>query len=728
MTKRRPLALGAAATIGFGSLFFAAPALAEDQAQAPDTDQIENLVTEALVDEETSTDLKLTEEEDQGVEEFIASAEAQDLPIVAVGKTGAGALAVVTSEPLPEASVEAQAIRNLAEPIAGDNASVEIIDDRVTQVLEPYAATDVVGGAPYLIFDGGEPAYYCSIGFSAWTPGGDPAVLTAGHCAGDAGTLDVTQRALPSEQPAAGGQGAAAPIGALGNFGYVQFGGPGNADAQDRTKWPDDPTSVDSAASYDLAAVDGISGDLQPLPEVTDWTTGGSDDLSASTRQITGVGDPVVGDISKSGRTTGKTDGVVVADDLTDGYALIRASNEPGDNRARWVRGFSSTLQSAGGDSGGAVYQGETAVGIVSGGDDNFTWSASLTDIPEELSGYAVQLHIDAPAAPSQEKVGSGSTITADAPEGATRVFVDGEERPVEDGQYTFTAPESYGDASVELVAGNAGFDRSETTVYEFEVGLAKPTVNAVDQDSSDVTVTGTGVPGAEVTATIDDREGTTETATVGENGEWSVEYDLEVGEYTVTATQEADGETSDEQSASVIVRPAEPEITSIIPGQEFENANAPAGVSGTGSPGAKVTLDLTQSETTSAMVDGAKDTVNVENDGTWSFNFEGALKAGSYTLSVTQTENEVASYEATVSFVVLAAPNDADANGGDAGGAADGADNGGEDGDAGTDDGDLANTGAGSMLPFALGAVLLLAAGGGAILIAQRRQAGAEL
>ncbi|GAA2177314.1 hypothetical protein GCM10009847_02710 [Leucobacter tardus] len=705
MTKRRPLALGAAATIGLGSLFFAAPALAEDA--APGTDQSEEVGS--------------SQESGSAVAQKMSDAELLDaagIDRILGSSASAEGVKLFTTEAAEDAGSD-EAIEELLNREGAD----ELFE--LTGPLEPIAQNDVVGGAGYL-FQTPTSAAACSIGFTAWSPEGDPALLTAGHCA--EGSSPATSRSTPSSDPANGGDGGELLDGApLGNFGAYQFGGVNGANEDG------DPLGTD------VAVIDDINESFDLKPAVTDWSTASSDDLSAGAIEVTGVGTVAVGDtVQQSGRTTGGNSGkVLIANDW------LPVEDDAGN---RYVRGFAAEIPVDGGDSGGAVMSGGNAVGIASakgtlrnngtGEEIKILWAADIQNALGQTDGYAVQLHIDAPSAPSATKVGAGATITGEAPAGATRVFVDGEERPVENGQYSFVAPEEYGDASVELVAANSGFDRSESTVYEFEVGLAKPMVNAVDQDSSDVTVTGTGVPGAQVTATIDDPEGTIETATVGENGDWSVNYDLEVGEYTVTATQEADGETSDEQTASVIVRPIEPKITSIAPGQEFENAQAPAGVSGTGIPGAKVTLDLTQSETASAMVDGANETVDVQPDGTWSVNFEGAVGAGSYNLSVTQTENEVASYETTVSFVVLAAPNDTDANGGggdngaaDAGGAADGGDNGtGGDDEAGTDDGDLANTGAGSMLPFALGAVLLLAAGGGAILIAQRRQAGAEL
>src|SRR5699024_4718372 len=124
--------------------------------------------------------------------------------------------------------------------------------------------------------------------------------------------------------------------------------------------------------------------------EVTDWTTAEEDDLSLSTTPVESISDPVVGEtVSKSGRTTGKTSGTVttgVDDDMP--YAAVTA---------RIAHGFEVTADSGvcsqEGDSGGAVYQGETAVGVISGGtaDGGMGWVADLNNSLEK-SGVDFQL------------------------------------------------------------------------------------------------------------------------------------------------------------------------------------------------------------------------------------------------------------------------------------------------------------------------------------------------
>src|SRR5699024_11369131 len=98
---------------------------------------------------------------------------------------------------------------------------------------------------------------------------------------------------------------------------------------------------------------------------ITDWTSADSDDLSKSTTDITEVGAHEEGAISKSGRTTGKTDGEVLPRSEYD-YDYQNVGG-------RWVHGIGVTSPadepfSEPGDSDGGVYQGDTAVGVIAAG------------------------------------------------------------------------------------------------------------------------------------------------------------------------------------------------------------------------------------------------------------------------------------------------------------------------------------------------------------------------
>nr|WP_240518417.1 LPXTG cell wall anchor domain-containing protein [Brevibacterium aurantiacum] len=220
----------------------------------------------------------------------------------------------------------------------------------------------------------------CSTGFAGWDASGNQIVLTAGHCAVEAdgetqtGILDMEK---PSIAEAAGGEGfKQAGVGAPGTWGFHQYGSEITTDGR----------VVDENKAIDFAVVNVADG-FTNKAEVTDWTTASSDDLSKSTTKITEVGSETPGAaIQKSGRTTGVTEGTVVNDPEAFEYANIGG---------RAVHGFEvtdgETRFSDHGDSGGAVYQGDTAVGVISGGPEagGWSWVADL-DNSLEKSGKTI--------------------------------------------------------------------------------------------------------------------------------------------------------------------------------------------------------------------------------------------------------------------------------------------------------------------------------------------------
>lgn len=721
MTKRRPLALGAAATIGFGSLFFAAPALAEE---APKSD------SSTEIPEATSLPAEADAADYSAINTADAFETATGGDAVAVDGSSASGLILIADK----ATKDEEKVQDYAEAVAA--GEVEGVDKIVFgSPAIAYADTDLVGGAGYLL-DVPQGTSACSIGFPAWGPDNEPALVSAGHCTGDGAATNLEQ-SKPSVEPANGGQGFESNgTGPLGAFGFYRFGGPGNTNGEDG-----DPTSSD------ISIIDVTNDNLDLVAGVTDWTTADSDDLSASVQEITGVANPAEGAVSKSGRTTG----------FTSGDTTVTFQNANGEDEdvvildgwiqidGRWVHGFLSDAGGAPGDSGGAVIQGDKAVGLVSGGpeDGSFLWSTRLADALELVEGdYEVAVHVDTPTLESPadgDTVAPGSDIVIGVPSNADQIGVStapnsGEAIPVEGDQVVLTAPEEEGSVTYSI---NATSGKSSSGILEFTLNVEAPALAAPaitsPEDGATVEppvdeITGTGVDGATVTLT-GDVEGE---ATV-ENGEWTIPADLtEEREYTVSATQTADGETSSATTSTFTVEapeedqtPIAPTITSIGNGDVFGSDDAPSGVSGMGIEGAQVDVTLEGVEYDAAAANSA-DTAAAfavgQNDAEWTVDFGEQLAPGEYTVTATQTTDGGTSAPTTVSFEVTGA--DEPGTGG-----ADGGDNGtGGDDEAGTDDGDLANTGAGSMLPFAIGAVLLLAAGGGAILIAQRRQAGTEL
>lgn len=697
MTKRRPLALGAAATIGLGSLFFATPALAEESSDATQNTKISE-VQEAPAP--TKTPVAPEPEAAISTDQIIDSAAAfqaatGELP-VAAGANSANELVILADK-------DAKTDEVLAYAEAAENGEVQ----GVSQILFgakaiAYADTDVVGGAGYLM---GEGSFACSVGFSAWGPERTPAVFSAGHCTDDGG-FSETALSKPSVEPAVGGDGyVLSDAGALGNYGFYRFGGPGNT-----TGAEDDPTSTD------ISVIDITNDALTTLPEVTDWSTASSDDLSEGTIPVYDVANPVSGDVSKSGRTTGFTSGDTtvtledgqgnpVSGEILDGYLQVDG---------RWVHGFISDAGGAPGDSGGAVIQGNNAVGLVSGGpeDGSWLWATRLQDALEFTGGYEVALDIDAPVVTSPANNGNvqpGAEITGTVPANATELTIStapssGESIPV-DGTFSLTAPSEPGTYTYSLTATN-GMSRSETTehvVVVDELALAKPGINVVDAEGPKVTLSGTGVAGAEIngdvtasTSAVARAAGVSFSATVGTDGTWSAKVELDAGTYTVSATQTVGDQTSSAGTAELTVRPVAPVITSIAEGSSFAAEKAPTKISGAGVDGATISLAL-GNEAFSATVE----------NGEWTIDFGGALAAGDYSAVAVQTVNDVDSAATSVNFSVLAAPAAPTTPG---------------------NDGDLATTGGAPLMPLGIAAFAMLLVGGAVTLAMARRKKTTEV
>lgn len=686
---RRPLALTAATTIALGGLFFATPAYAES---APADEPTQAGAAEGS-----------TSAEDAPSAETIKTAD--DAGVVAWGTNANGAPVVVVVDE-GDAADTAEIDAFAAEAFEADAAEPVIVE--IASAPKSYAEGDVVGGQGYLV--GGA----CSFGFAAWSPSGAPAMLSAGHCA-----LGETESnlSIPSQEPAVGGPGFVAedPIVNFGSFGFSQFGGPGNSEGYDNTiPLPDQDFT-------DISVIDvNTANGYNPLPEVTDWSTATDSvySLADSTIAITSVGDPVLGSVSKSGRTTGYTTGEIVeTNDPDTTHILDGWSNIDG----HIVRGFSSNVLAGPGDSGGAVFQGNTAVGLISGGTEadadnpQWTWSTLLTDALPYTDGYTVALHLDAPvvtAPASGSTVEVGATVTGTAPGAeSVEVTVGGETSTVAvaDGAFSFTAPGELGEHAYTLTSVN-GFNTSESTAYSLTVEAAPTPAPAITSpaDGSAVvdavtSVSGTGVPGAAVVVTI---AGTDHETTVDGSGNWVVDgLDLTYGSHTISVVQTANDNTSDAATSAFDIVMAAPVVTSITNGTVFPHNEGPATLEGTGVEGATVTVELTGTEP-AAFADSGEFTATVV-DGAWTVDFGAALTPGTYTVAATQSLNDVLSAPASLAFEVVAAP----APGGDGGNA------------GGGGDGELAVTGGDMIVPLSASAGALVLLAGGITLMTLRRR-----
>ncbi|MFE7226184.1 Ig-like domain-containing protein, partial [Nocardioides sp. NPDC057577] len=234
----------------------------------------------------------------------------------------------------------------------------------------------------------------------------------------------------------------------------------------------------------------------------------------------------------------------------------------------------------------------------------------------------------DTPAIEGTGNPGDTITVIIDGdPVGETTVNPDGTwtftpTEPLEDGDHTITATatDPLGNTSGE---SNAVIITVDTTAPEAPE-ITSPTDGDSTGDTTP-TIEGTGEPGATVTVEIDGRE--IGTAVVQPDGTWSLEVTdpLAVGDHTVEAVQtDPAGNASPATTVDFTVTPPAPVITSP---QDGDNVDDTPAVSGTGQPGATVTV----------QVDGEDvDTVPVGEDGTWSTTLP-ALACGEHTLTATQ-------------------------------------------------------------------------------------------
>lgn len=599
-----------------------------------------------------------------------------------VAKDGSGNVVVYTTAEQSQLEGEAKSF-------------VETSSNVVVKKVGPIKAAatdDLVGGAGYLSPAGGRSVALCSVGFTGWSPEGDPAVITAGHCNAD-GTLTESLLSLPSGDPAGGGADDNSDIddrAPLGTLAFSQFGGPGNSAGANG-----------DTSSVDIATIDVTNTDLDLLPEITDWTTASSEDLSASTTDVRAIGAAQVDQqASKSGRTTGLTSGTVTA---VEGWMQVAEEND-----VRWVYGFAvegAPETVLGGDSGGAVFQGTTAVGVVSGGNEagDFLWAADLQAGLAQTGGYSVAVKIDAPALTTPAEggsVGVGGAISGTAPVGTTLKVTpasgDTFDVPVDAaGAWSFPAPDKLGVFTFALRAVN-GFNESASVDASVEVKAEAPVISTPADASiveNEVTsISGTGLPGATVTLAGD----VTGSAKVAADGTWAVEVDLGIGRYALTATQARDGETSAEARAAFVVAPSAPTITGIENGATYTGAAVPTSISGTGIDGATITVTLNDATVGETTV----------KDGRWSIVLKDTLGEGAYAVVATQTVDGVSS-SSSVGFSVAVepapspSPSATPAPGGNPGGG---------------NGGGLAVTGVADQAPLAWGAVALLLGGFGAL------------
>ena len=259
-----------------------------------------------------------------------------------------------------------------------------------------------------------------------------------------------------------------------------------------------------------------------------------------------------------------------------------------------------------------------------------------------------------APRAPVVQTPPDGSstsdrtpTVTGTAEAGSTvEIFIDGGSigttRTTAAGTWTKDAPQlSEGTHTVYAVAVDAaGNDSPRSNENDFRIDATTPKAPVITgpADGSvimDTTpaITGTAEPNAEVTLTIDG--GSPVTVTADGSGNWTYQVPTALSEgtpHTVTATQtDAAGNTSPADTSTFTVdatAPAAPVIVTPTGGSTTDDPTPT--ISGTGEPGAEVTV------TVGGQSLGP---VPVGEDGNWSVTVGSDLADGDYTAVASQTD-----------------------------------------------------------------------------------------
>ena len=691
------LALAAATALGLGGAFVAGPAAAD----APKTLKVQ---TEAQMQEAVDTylagdDGKLPEEIGQ------IGFKANTLHIGAVEKTAA------------------------VEELAKKYGNVDVQVGPEFASFEAQGKRDLVGGAGYITKapHGPEGAGgACSTGFAGWDRSGNQVVITAGHCAeeldDDANSLGeapLWDMELPSSAEAAGSeQSELAGVGAPGSWGKHQFGYVSDADA---------PPVGSEAEAIDIASINVASG-FTTKSEVTTWDDSAieAEDLSLKTVPVNTIGNPTRGAaVTKSGRTTGVTQGTVAPAEGELDYANVSGHLVHGMKVLPDGEAFSAP-----GDSGGAVYQGETAVGVISGGNGSFSW---VSDLKYSLDQAGIDFQLTKPddgnddenadaQADGENADAQADGENADAQADGDEVNANSDENADNNGSSSAEGNDANEDAKGNADGGSAaegkdsdGADNADGTDDEADSdsdGDEKPEAPKVGDQTvvEGGKITGKAAPNAEVkltwkpaganagSAQAAPAEGTV-TVKTDADGNFSAEAPAEAGDYNYTAVVNANGQTSAATQFVVTVEaeeaPAERNLTvdpKEISASDFVKEDKGVQITAEGfEEGEQVSLEVVAGPDN---VEGITLEETADADGVVGFSIYGTSASnpeaylGKYDLEVTganDTEDEEA---LTGSFEVVA---DEDGNGG----GDDGDDNGNDDGNGDGGGSDLPRTGA---------------------------------
>jgi hypothetical protein len=299
---------------------------------------------------------------------------------------------------------------------------------------------------------------------------------------------------------------------------------------------------------------------------------------------------------------------------------------------------------------------------------------------------------------------GLGATISAEVDPGVYYLAIDG----VGAGNPANATPANAGGYSDYGSLGNYTLSGAAAELVIEPIVIDTPADGTDVTGGADIDVTGTATPGASVSLTVGGE--VVDTVEADSEGAWSgAVVANEYGNTEIGASQTVTGISIPETDTVTVTAPVgAPTVTGPVNGSTTDDTT-PALV-GSGIPNATVTVTVTRADGTTAS-----GTAVVNADGVWTVTLPGALAAGDYTVTATQTINGVTSAvsEAIEFTVSAAAPTTPGGSGG---------------GD-GSGDGDLAATGGDfDAVPLTLLVAGLLMAVGAAAFFSVRARRGVSL
>ncbi|SLM88563.1 S1 family peptidase [Brevibacterium yomogidense] len=665
-TGKRFVALSAAVAIGLGGVALTVPAMAANEAP-----------------------------EELAAAVAMAAEKSDQIAAVGYNANRDVVVQVVEGSGISAASDELKPVTAFAKSEDSKKVLVEEIPNGYSEVN----AEDVVGGAGYAVPKGGPNYGLCSFGFPATGPGGEEAIITAGHC-GEVGEDVLLEKPSQSNAGANDYHNPERPFELLksepiGSFTHSEFGEtPIDIDDPEAG----DPSLYNPASTQDFGVITLEDDTVTTHPEVTDWTTAQGDDLSASTKPVAGVHNVTTDDIGKeiwrSGRTSGMQSGPIPSDEneggiggIVDGYSVVPLPDGSGHSL---VYGFAAKALGIPGDSGGAVMMGDQAVGVTSlsnyqgedQGDDNWIWVAELAEGLKYLPGdYEVKTTAD------DEEPSPTPTATEDPTE-----------EPTETPDPTPTATETPEPTPTATDSPEPTPTATEDPTDEPTEDPTTPAPTPTETDSPEPTPTDTDSPEPTETATD---EPTTPAPTPSETEEADEDAELTVDPREIAAEQFL---AEDEDQAIEQDRGVTYSVTGVEPGSDVTFDTYASTDSASANAGSEEAPAEDSNDAPAKSV-----TVTADEDGNASSRVWGLPTApaeayiGDYEVLVTAEGETLES-----SFVVIGE---------------DGGDGGQDDGDNGEGGDDLPRTGS-TTAPLAAGAAGLVALGGALVYVARRRKA----